>query len=192
MIGAPTLVYSYGMSTDSALQSDVGQPAADPLALDQQVCFALVVAARSVVALYRPVLERLGLTHPQYLVMLALWQHAPLSVKRLSELLQLDPGTLSPLLKRLEAANLLTRRRDAADERLLSVELTEQGLELRNQALDVPPAIMQRLGMTIPELQALHASLTRVIAAADPAAAPATSRPEPRTTDQTTTKERTA
>src|SRR6476660_3375172 len=66
-------------------------PAADPLALDQQVCFALVVAARSVVALYRPVLERLGLTHPQYLVMLALWQHAPLSVKRLGQLLQLDP-----------------------------------------------------------------------------------------------------
>jgi len=124
--------------------------------------------------------------------MLALWQHAPLSVKRLSELLQLDPGTLSPLLKRLESANLLTRRRDAADERLLSVELTGQGLELRNLALDVPPAIVQRLGMTIPELQALHASLTRVIAAADPAAAPATSRPEPRTTTQTTTKERTA
>ena len=145
---------------------------ADPLALDQQVCFALVVAARSVVALYRPVLERLGLTHPQYLVMLALWEHAPLSVKRLSELLQLDPGTLSPLLKRLEAANLLTRRRSAADERLLSVELTEQGLELRNQALGVPPAVMQRLGMSLPELQALHASLTRVIAAADPAAAP--------------------
>ncbi len=156
--------------TTSALESGADLQPADPLALDQQVCFALVVAARSVVALYRPVLERLGLTHPQYLVMLALWQHAPLSVKRLSELLQLDPGTLSPLLKRLEAANLLTRRRDAADERLLSVDLTERGLELRNQALDVPPAIIQRLGMTIPELQALHASLTRVIAAADPAA----------------------
>ena len=66
---------------------------ADPLALDQQVCFAVVVAARNVVALYRPILEPMGLTHPQYLVMLALWQHAPLSVKRLSGLLQLDPGT---------------------------------------------------------------------------------------------------
>nr|BFE74260.1 hypothetical protein GCM10020092_075610 [Actinoplanes digitatis] len=79
---------------------------ADPLALEQQVCFALSVAARSVVAVYRPLLEPMGLTHPQYLVMLALWQHAPLSVRRISELLQLDPGTLSPLLKRLEAAEL--------------------------------------------------------------------------------------
>ncbi len=139
----------------------------DPLALDQQVCFALVVAARSVVALYRPVLERLGLTHPQYLVMLALWQHAPLSVKRLSGLLQLDPGTLSPLLKRLEAAQLITRWRDPTDERLLSVKLTAKGADLRALALDVPPAVMDRLGMSLPELHALHTSLTRVIEAAN-------------------------
>src|SRR6476619_5480931 len=100
------------------LTEDVALPA-DPLALDQQVCFAVVVAARHIVGWYRPILEPMGLTHPQYLVMLALWQHAPLSVKRLSELLQLDPGTLSPLLKRLAAANLLPRRRAAADEGLL-------------------------------------------------------------------------
>lgn len=170
-----SLVYVWSVPTTeivspSAAQPVADRPAADPLALDQQVCFALVVAARSVVALYRPVLEALGLTHPQYLVMLALWQHAPLSVKRLSRLLQLDPGTLSPLLKRLEAADLITRRRDPTDERLLSVALTEQGASLRTQALQVPPAVMQRLGMTIPELQALHSSLTRVIAAAEPAA----------------------
>lgn len=140
-------------------------PPADPLALDQQVCFAVVVAARNVVALYRPILEPMGLTHPQYLVMLALWQHAPLSVKRLSELLQLDPGTLSPLLKRLEAADLVIRRRDAADERQLAVELTERGRALRERALEVPPAVVQRLGMPVSELQALHASLTRVIEA---------------------------
>jgi len=138
------------------------------LALDQQVCFALVVAARSVVAVYRPVLDRMGLTHPQYLVMLALWQDAPLSVKRLGELLQLDPGTLSPLLKRLESAGFITRRRDSADERLLSVALTPAGAELREQALQVPPTIVQRLGMSVAELQSLHTSLTRVIAAADP------------------------
>ena len=158
--------------TKDGPRTDADRLPDDPLALDQQVCFALVVAARSVVALYRPVLERLGLTHPQYLVMLALWQHAPLSVKRLSGLLQLDPGTLSPLLKRLEAAELVTRRRDSADERLLAVELTERGSALRAQALDVPPAVMERLGMSVSELQALHAALTRVIAAADPAAAP--------------------
>jgi DNA-binding MarR family transcriptional regulator len=150
----------------------------DPLALDQQVCFALVVAARSVVAVYRPVLERMGLTHPQYLVMLALWQYAPLSVKRLSSLLQLDPGTLSPLLKRLEAADLLTRSRDRVDERLLSVELTAAGAALREQALEVPPAIVSRLGMSIDELQTLHAALTAVIAAADPESNPAGGTPE--------------
>ena len=156
------------MTTMQAGPARRDQLPADPLALDQQVCFALVVAARSVVALYRPVLERLGLTHPQYLVMLALWQHAPLSVKRLGQLLQLDPGTLSPLLKRLEAAELITRRRDPTDERLLSVELTSAGAALRTQALEVPPAVMQRLGMSVPELQDLHASLSRVIAAAEP------------------------
>jgi DNA-binding MarR family transcriptional regulator len=161
-------------TTETGPSAGTDKLPADPLALDQQVCFALVVAARSVVALYRPVLEGLGLTHPQYLVMLALWQHAPLSVKRLSQLLQLDPGTLSPLLKRLEAADLITRRRDPADERLLSVELTERGAGLRAQALEVPPAVMRRLGMTVPELQALHVSLTRVIAAAEPADGPVT------------------
>src|SRR6478736_783701 len=118
---------------------------ADPLALDQQVCFAVVVAARSIVGLYRPILEPMGLTHPQYLVMLALWQNAPLSVKRLSELLQLDPGTLSPLLKRLESAELIIRRRNRADERHLAVKLTDRGRALREQALQVPPAVVARL-----------------------------------------------
>ncbi len=137
----------------------------DPLALDRQVCFAVVVAARGIVALYRPVLEPMGLTHPQYLVMLALWGQAPLSVKSLSSLLELDPGTLSPLLKRLEAAGLLTRHRDSQDERLLSVELTAKGTALREQALKVPPAIVERLGMSVDELETLHRALTRVIAA---------------------------
>jgi DNA-binding MarR family transcriptional regulator len=142
-----------------------GVRAEDPLALDRQVCFAVVVAARNIVSLYRPVLEPMGLTHPQYLVMLALWEQAPLSVKSLSSLLQLDPGTLSPLLKRLEAAGLLTRHRNTHDERLLSVELTAKGLALREQALKVPPAIVERLGMSIDELETLHRALTRVIAA---------------------------
>src|SRR6059058_2770884 len=92
----------------------------DLLALDRQVCFALAVASRTVIALYRPLLEPMGLTHPQYLVMLALWEHEPVSVRQLSGLLQLDPGTLSPLLKRLETAGLLTRGRDRSDERALA------------------------------------------------------------------------
>jgi DNA-binding MarR family transcriptional regulator len=145
-------------------------PDVDPLALEEQVCFALSVAARSVVGVYRPVLEPLGLTHPQYLVMLALWQHAPVRVADLSLLLQLDPGTLSPLLKRLERAGLLTRGKDPSDDRALAVDLTDQGRALRERALDVPPTIVERLGMSLDELRALHASLTDVIAAATPRA----------------------
>lgn len=135
----------------------------DPLALDQQVCFALAVASRNVIALYRPLLEPMGLTHPQYLVMLALWQHAPLSVKDLSRLLQLDPGTLSPLLKRLEAAGLVHRQRALQDERTLAVTLTDTGQALRAEAEKIPAAVVARLGMPLEELQRLHAALTRVI-----------------------------
>ncbi|WKU03214.1 MarR family winged helix-turn-helix transcriptional regulator [Micromonospora sp. HUAS LYJ1] len=144
-----------------------GQPDGDPLALEEQVCFALSVAARGVVAVYRPLLEPMGLTHPQYLVMLALWQYAPLSVRELSRLLQLDPGTLSPLLKRLEAAGYLRRERDPADERSLAVSLTESGRELRGRAEQIPPAVVARLGLPLAELRDLHAALTRVIAAAN-------------------------
>ena len=110
----------------------------------------------------------MGLTHPQYLVMLALWQHAPLSVRELSGLLQLDPGTLSPLFKRLEAVGYVHRRRDPADERSLAVTLTSAGRALRADAEKIPPAIVERLGMPISELRDLHATLTRVIAAARP------------------------
>src|SRR5690349_17883417 len=139
--------------------------AEDMLALDRQVCFALSVAARNVVAVYRPVLEPLGLTHPQYLVMLALWQHGPLSVKELSGLLQLDPGTLSPLLKRLEAAGLLRRERDARDQRNLALALTDKGRALRAEAEKIPAGIVARLGMPVDELVALQGALTRVIEA---------------------------
>lgn len=146
-------------------------PRDDPLALEQQVCFALSVAARSVVAVYRPWLEPMGLTHPQYLVMLALWQHGPLSVKSLSGLLQLDPGTLSPLIKRLEVAGLLRRDRDPRDERALAIALTEKGRALREQAQRIPAGILDRLGMELPALTALHAALTEVIAASQRALA---------------------
>jgi DNA-binding MarR family transcriptional regulator len=135
------------------------------LALERQVCFALSVAARNVVAVYRPVLEPLGLTHPQYLVMLALWQYGPLSVKDLSGLLQLDPGTLSPLLKRLEGAGLLRRERDAKDQRNLALALTDKGRALRAEAERIPAGIVERLGMPVEELLELQTALGRVIAA---------------------------
>ena len=135
------------------------------LALDRQVCFALSVAARNVVAIYRPVLEPLGLTHPQYLVMLALWQHGSLSVKALSGLLQLDPGTLSPLLKRLESAGLLRRERDPKDQRNLALALTDEGKALRERAEKIPAGIVERLGMPLEDLMNLHQVLSQVIAA---------------------------
>jgi DNA-binding MarR family transcriptional regulator len=145
--------------------------AEDMLALERQVCFALSVAARNVVAVYRPVLEPLGLTHPQYLVMLALWQHGPLSVKELSRLLQLDPGTLSPLLKRLESSGLLRRERDTKDQRNLALALTDKGTALRAHAEKIPAGIVERLGMPVEELMDLQAQLTRVIAASQRALA---------------------
>jgi MarR family transcriptional regulator, organic hydroperoxide resistance regulator len=135
----------------------------DPLALEEQVCFALSVAARNVVAIYKPILEPLGLTHPQYLVMLALWQYEPVSVRRLSDLLQLDPGTLSPLLKRLEHAGLVRRERDPRDERSLAVRLTAEGRALRAQAEKVPIAVVDRLGIEVEELRSLQDALVRVI-----------------------------
>jgi len=138
----------------------------DPLALERQVCFALVVAARSVLSVYRPLLEPMGLTHPQYLVMLALWNQSPLSVREIGTLLQLDSPTLSPLLKRLASAGLITRTRSDDDERRLCIKLTQQGRDLRERALQIPPAVVARLGIELPELELLHTSLTKVIKAA--------------------------
>ncbi|MCW2583186.1 MAG: transcriptional regulator, MarR family [Klenkia sp.] len=165
MLGAPSIRVPWHpapVTTTTAASAT----SADPLALDQQVCFALSVAARTVVAVYRPVLEPLGLTHPQYLVMLALWQHGTLASKDLSRLLQLDPGTLSPLLKRLESAGLLRRDRDPRDQRNLALSLTERGRALRARAESIPAGIVERLGLSGEELTALHAHLTVAISAA--------------------------
>ncbi|MFE4949154.1 MarR family winged helix-turn-helix transcriptional regulator [Leifsonia sp. NPDC056665] len=138
----------------------------DLLALENQVCFGLAVAARSVIALYRPVLEPLNLTHPQYLVMLALWEREPRSVKELSDALQLEPATLSPLLKRLEANGYVERRRSSTDERALEVTLTRAGRELRAEAEKIPPRIVERLGLPVDDILNLRESLRTIIAAA--------------------------
>ncbi|WP_229746173.1 MarR family winged helix-turn-helix transcriptional regulator [Rhodococcoides trifolii] len=145
--------------------------AVDPLALDRQVCFALAVTNRAVLAVYRPLLEPMGLTHPQYLVMLALWGNSPMSVKQIGAALQLDSPTLSPLLKRLEAAGLLTRTRAEGDERTLLVSLTDAGSELRNEALAIPGAVMDKLGVEMDEIVELHSVLTRINTAAQTAGA---------------------
>jgi DNA-binding MarR family transcriptional regulator len=143
----------------------------DPLSLERQVCFALAVTNRAVLAVYRPLLEPLGLTHPQYLVMLALWDNSKadgeaLSVKDIAALLQMDSATLSPMLKRLQAQGLITRSRSAVDERTTHIELSPNGQKLRQQALKVPPAVVERLGVELAELEDLHAVLTRINVAA--------------------------
>jgi DNA-binding MarR family transcriptional regulator len=132
----------------------------DLLKLDNQLCFALVTAARNVVAIYRPILEPLGLTHPQYLVMLALWERAPRPLNDLAADLALEPATASPLVKRLEADGLVERRRSAQDERRLDITLTDAGRALRERALDVPRQVMAAVGMHLEQIAALRDGLS--------------------------------
>lgn len=134
----------------------------DDLLLERQLCFAVAVAARTVINAYTPILGDLNLTHPQYLVMLALWQKSPRSVKDLSQTLLLGSATLSPLLKRLEAHGYLTRRRVEGDERSLAVGLTTEGRSLRDKALSVPGAILDTLGLTRAEAEDLQERMTRL------------------------------
>jgi len=152
--------------TTDAATTEAAATGADLLRLDKQVCFALAVASRSVIGLYRPVLEPLGLTHPQYLVMLALWEQSPRTLSGLSAELMLEPATLTPLVKRLESAGLITRARSAHDERALSIELTDAGRTLRRDALGVPQQIVERLGVPLAELERTRDALHRLIDAA--------------------------
>jgi DNA-binding MarR family transcriptional regulator len=139
----------------------------NPLALQNQVCFQVAVAARSVLGVYRPILEPLGLTHPQYLVMLVLWENGDSSVRDLGTALRLDSATLSPLLKRLEAAGLVRRTRSSEDERVVVVSLTGEGAALRERALDVPGQVVATLGIELGQLEALRDGLSAFITAAD-------------------------
>ncbi|WP_279571450.1 MarR family transcriptional regulator [Streptomyces sp. 8K308] len=118
------------------------------LLLDDQLCFALYAASRAVTNRYRPLLEGLGLTYPQYLVLLVLWEHGTVPIKDIGAALQLDYGTLTPLIKRLESAGLVRRERRPDDERTVLVTVTEQGQELRERARTVPTAIGDAMGLT--------------------------------------------
>lgn len=145
------------------------------LLLERQLCFGLSVASRSVIAAYKPVLAELQLTHPQYLVMLALWEQAPRRVKDIGAALRLESATLSPLLRRLEGLGFLTRTRDAVDERALCVDLTPAGAGLREKALSVPGTMMARLGLDRSSAMELHRAMTALIdsaARADDTASP--------------------
>ncbi|MDH6228771.1 MULTISPECIES: MarR family winged helix-turn-helix transcriptional regulator [Streptomyces] len=149
----------------------------EALLLDSQICFSLNAASRAFTALYRVVLKDLGLTYPQYLVMLVLWEDGTTPVKHLGERLRLDSGTLSPLLKRLEAAGLIRRQRSAADERSVHVHLTPEGVALREQARLVPRRVAAATGFDHHDARTLRTLLTRLTGALDEAARPETAPP---------------
>jgi DNA-binding MarR family transcriptional regulator len=127
--------------------------------LDTQLCFAIYGAAHAFTRTYKPLLEPLGLTYPQYLVMIALWEEDDLPVKAIGDRLGLDSGTLSPLLKRLEQSGLVLRKRDRDDERLVRISLTEKGSDLRQKAVEVTKAIGQAVGCGMEEAAALRDAL---------------------------------
>ena len=130
--------------------------------LHRQVCFSLYSASRAATAVYRPLLEELGLTYPQYLVLMVLWEQDGRSVRDLGRALELDSGTLSPLLKRLEAAGLLRRLRSEADERRVEVHLTADGRSLREKALPLSQHVAEAAGLAPEELRALQETLVKV------------------------------
>ncbi|MFJ8856609.1 MarR family winged helix-turn-helix transcriptional regulator [Streptomyces sp. NPDC102437] len=132
------------------------------LLLQDQLCFALYAASRAVTTRYRPLLDELGLTYPQYLVMLVLWEQGSVSVRELGTALQLESSTLSPLLKRLEAGGLIRRERRAEDERSVAVHLTPAGADLQEKARAVPLAIGEAMGLT-PEQDATAKHLLRLL-----------------------------
>ena len=134
----------------------------DELALDRQLCFALYAASRATTAVYRPLLDELGLTYPQYLVMLVLWERDGRGVREIGAELDLDTGTLSPLLKRMEGLGLLERRRQSDDERRVLIHLTDAGHDLHEPALAVPRRLAGCSGLPTEELLALRSTLRRL------------------------------
>ena len=129
------------------------------LQLDNQICFAVYSAAHAFNRVYKPLLDRLGLTYPQYLVMLVLWERDDVAVKEIGERLHLDSGTLTPLLKRLEAADLIKRTRSTADERQVLIALTAKGRALQEKARTVPQSILAASACSVSELSALKNDL---------------------------------
>lgn len=135
----------------------------DPLLLDNQLCYALYAAAHRMTKSYRPMLERMGLTYPQYLVLLVLWESDGITVSEIGRRLRLDSGTLTPVLKRLETSGLLNRSRRQSDEREVEIALTDQGRALRSEAVAVRQSVMCQLNMSEPEIQAMRADLNALI-----------------------------
>lgn len=137
-------------------------PSEETLKLENQICFALYEASRATIDVYRPLLEALGVTYPQYLVLLVLWEKGTCSVKELGHLLHLDSGTLSPLLKRLESAGFIKRQRRVKDERVVDISLSEEGRALRERATTIPEKFTCELDLTLAEYLELLTSLKRL------------------------------
>jgi DNA-binding MarR family transcriptional regulator len=140
----------------------MSSPSAPTTGLDEMLCFQLYAASRTMTALYRPTLDANGLTYPQYLVMRVLWHRGPTTVRDLGRILSLDSGTLSPLLKRLETAGHLTRRRGTTDERTVTIDLTEAGHQLEHQLADLPAEIACAVDLTLDEFRQLHHLLGKI------------------------------
>jgi DNA-binding MarR family transcriptional regulator len=155
------------------------QPVDPELLLDNQLCFLVYRLHRGITDLYRPILAELGLTYPQYLVMLVLWEEQPLTVSRLGERLHLDSGTLSPLLKRLEAAGLVDRTRSSTDERSVQVSLTTAGRTLRRRAKEVPARIGGCIAGTPDDYWSTRESLEALVARVDAALGHGADTPTP-------------
>ena len=135
----------------------------DSLRLDQQICFPLYVLSKEVTGLYRPLLEELNLTYPQYLVMMVLWENDGLGVCDIGKKLFLDSGTLTPLLKRLESKGFINRKRNSGDERVVQRFLTDSGRELKQKACSVPDQLLDKVNMKIEELQELKTSINEIL-----------------------------
>ena len=137
----------------------------DMLRLGNQLCFPLYACSREIVKKYHPFLENLDLTYTQYIVMMVMWEYKKLSVKEMGEKLYLDSGTLTPVLKSLESKGFLTRKRSSEDERVLIIELTEKGEELKDNAAEIPPKMGACVDLTPEEAAELHRLLYKVLAA---------------------------
>ena len=142
---------------------DESERVRDPLLLDNQLCYALYAAAHRMTKSYRPLLERIGLTYPQYLVLLVLWEQDAVTVSEIGRRLRLDSGTLTPVLKRLETAGLLVRNRRHTDEREVEIALTTRGVAIRAEAVVVRESVMCQLDLDEPGMRSLRADLNRLV-----------------------------
>ncbi|QIH37544.1 MarR family transcriptional regulator [Flavobacterium sp. Sr18] len=130
--------------------------------LSQQVCFPIYAFAKEIINQYRPLLDAIGLTYPQYLVMLVLWEFESQTVNQLGEKLKLDSGTLTPLLKRMESKLLVTRTRSSSDERIVNIALTQNGKALQIKAANVPAQLIEAMNVTVEELQELKNIISKI------------------------------